>query len=110
MNLQETGQLLVLIQMIDNRRVDEAVILTWQELLDDVDFAVAREAVRLHRRESTAYLMPAHVRANVERILAAAVDPEDELGNPLPVDAEALAARERLALDRAAFERRAVAS
>lgn len=102
MNLQETGQLLMLIQIVDNRRVDEAVILAWQELLDDVEFAVAREAVRLHRRESVAWLTPAHVRANVERIVAAAVDPVDEFGNELPVDREALAARERMAGDRRA--------
>lgn len=104
MNLQETGQLLMLIQIVDNRRVDEAVILAWQELLDDVDFPVAREAVRLHRRESVVWLTPAHVRANVERILSAAEDPADELGNPLPVDREALAARRRLG------DRRAVTS
>lgn len=110
MNLQETGQLLMLIQIVDNRKVDEAVILAWQELLDDVEFGVAREAVRMHRRESTAWLTPAHVRANVQRILAAEAGREDEFGNVLPVDGEALAARQRLALDRAAFERRAVTS
>ncbi|GAA4762382.1 hypothetical protein [Microbacterium gilvum] len=96
MNLQETGQLLMLIQVVDNRRIDESVILTWHELLDDVELDVAREAVRMHRRESAAWLMPAHLLANVERILHADPAPEDEYGNRLELDEGALAARARI--------------
>ncbi len=105
MNIRETGELLTLIQVVDNRRVDEAVLLTWQDLLDDVDLAVAREAVRLHRRETPAWITPAHVRANVARILASAVPGQDQWGNDLPVDT---AAQE--ALSRIRFDLRAVTS
>ena len=37
----------------------------------------------MHFRESTAYLTPAHIRANVDRIRHAVARPEDEFGNPL---------------------------
>lgn len=96
MNIEETSKLLGLIQVIDNRRVDEAVILAWVPLVDDIDYRVAVEAVTLHRRESSAYLLPAHVRANAARILGASEWPEDEHGNVLERDEAALAARDRL--------------
>lgn len=96
MNIRETTELLTRAQLIDNRRVEEATVLAWHELVDDIDFAPAVEAVRLHFRESTAYLVPAHVRKNVDRILYAAEQPEDEYGNPLEPDRAALAARARL--------------
>ncbi|MFD4957118.1 hypothetical protein [Microbacterium sp. NPDC058389] len=96
MNIQQTSELLARVQVIDNRRVEEATILAWHELLDDVDLPTAVEAVRLHFRESTAYLTPAHVRQNVDRIRRADDDPTDEWGNHLPVDEPALAAHARL--------------
>jgi hypothetical protein len=95
-NVQQTTELLVLIQIIDNRRVDEAVVIAWHELLDDVEFDAAREALKLHRRESTEWVTPAHVRANVTRILHADRWPTDEYGNALERDEPALEARERL--------------
>lgn len=101
MNARETAELLTLVQVIDNRRVDEATVLAWHALISDLDVNVAREAVRLHQRESTAYLTPAHVRVNVERIEGAVPYPEDEFGNPLPVDQVALDARMRVAIKRA---------
>lgn len=105
MNAVETSQLLALVQAVDGRRVDETVIAVWLDVLGDVDYPVAREAVRMHRRESTAWLTPAHVIANVERIVHADPAPVDALDNPLPRDVEALAARDRLS-----GERRAVTS
>lgn len=96
MNLQQTTELLVLIQIIDNRRVDEAVVLAWHELLDDVDFAAAREALTLHRRECVDWVTPAHIRANIDRILRADSAPTDEWGNQLERDEPALAAQRRL--------------
>lgn len=97
MNIQETNELLLRIQLIDNRQIGDSTVLAWHELVRDLDYAVAVEAVRLHRLESTDYLVPAHVRANVERILHAPAEPEDEWGNPLEPDHAALEARARVA-------------
>ncbi|MCT1363933.1 hypothetical protein [Microbacterium sp. p3-SID131] len=97
MNIQETTELLTRIQVIDNRRVEEATVLAWFELVDDLDLATALEAVRLHFRESTAYLTPAHVRVAVERIRLAGLGPQqDEYGNDIEPDYPAVAAYERL--------------
>lgn len=90
MNLEQTAALLARVQVIDNRKVDEATVLAWQELLGDVDYPAALEAVKLHFRESTAYLLPAHVRANVTRIMTAEDAPVDEWGNRLEPDWAAL--------------------
>jgi hypothetical protein len=96
MNIQETTDLLTRIQVIDNRRVEEATVLAWFELVGDLDHGVAVEATKLHFRESKEYLTPAHVRANVERMQAAALGPrEDEFGNVIEPDAAALAAARR---------------
>lgn len=97
MNVQETNALLERIRVIDNRQVGDSTVLAWHGLVSDLDFATAVEAVRLHFRESTAYLVPAHVRAGVERILLAGLGArEDEWGNELAVDEAALAAHRRL--------------
>jgi len=95
MNLQETAKLLARAQLIDNRRIDEAVILEWHQYVADIALPVALEALTLHRQESTEYLVPAHIVRNVERILTAPESPEDEWGNPLEPDAGALRARIR---------------
>lgn len=97
MNIQETNALLTRIQVIDNRQIGDSTVLAWHELVEDLDYRMAVEAVRLHFRESTAYLVPAHVRAGVERILLAGLGArEDEFGNRLDVDEPALAAHRRL--------------
>lgn len=96
MNIQETNQLLIRIQVIDNRQIGDSTVLAWHELVGDLSYEHAVEAVKLHQRESTAYLTPAHVRANVERMLTAALgDREDECGNRIPADPVALAAYQR---------------
>lgn len=98
MNIQETNDLLVQIQVIDNRQVGDITVIEWHELVGDLDFREASEAVRLHFRESDAYLKPRHVRVGVERIRLAGLGPQrDEFDNDLPVDLPAVAAFERLA-------------
>ncbi|WP_169165134.1 hypothetical protein [Cellulomonas taurus] len=86
-DIQQTAQLLALVQIGDNRRVDRATVSAWHDLVCELPIDDALEAVRAHRRETTDYLMPAHVIAGVKRIrgarLAAAppplpdVDPDD---------------------------------
>lgn len=96
MNIEQTATLLAEIQMIDNRRVDEEVLLQWHELVGDLEHAMAREAVMLHRRESPVWLTPAHVRANVDRMQVAALGAqEDEWGNLIAPEPGALAAVQR---------------
>lgn len=97
MNAIEIGKLLGEISGIDNRQVDEGTVMLWIPLVGDLDFSQSIEAVRLHRRESTAYLLPAHVRQGVERILLAGLGTrQDEWGNDLDEDAPAVAAWRRL--------------
>ncbi|MBS0231759.1 MAG: hypothetical protein JSS52_11460 [Proteobacteria bacterium] len=97
MNAIEIGKLLGEISGIDNRQVDEGTVMLWIPLVGDLDFSQSIEAVRLHRRESTAYLLPAHVRQGVERILVAGLGTRrDEWGNDLDEDTAAVGAWRRL--------------
>lgn len=97
MNLVQTNDLLTHIQIIDNRQIGDSTVLAWHELVEDLDLDAALEAVRLHFRESTEYLKPAHIRAGIERIRVAGLGlQEDEWGNEIEPDLPALAALERL--------------
>ena len=70
MTPDETAALLAYIAVIDNRRVDQVVIGHWQELVGDLDVRDCREAVIEHRKTSTEYLQPAHVRRAAIRLAA----------------------------------------
>lgn len=106
MNIEQTAELLAGIQLIDNRKVEKLTIRMWHELVGDLEYAHAAEAVKLHFRQSTTYLTPAHVRANVERIRLAALGPvEDEWGNLVDPEPAAQEAARRLAAGRKAVER-----
>lgn len=61
MNLQEIDRLLTVIQNVDKRRIDDATVLVWHEILGDLPFDDCLLAVTTHFRESTEYLMPAHI-------------------------------------------------
>jgi len=70
MNSQQVAAVLAKIQLGDNRETDSAglVLAEWVDSIGDLDFDDAVEAVRMHRKESTEYLLPAHVRAGVRRV------------------------------------------
>ena len=68
MNVEETGRLLAKVAGYDNRTVGDTNILAWHEALSDVDYRDALQAVAVHFRESTDYLMPVHVRRGAEQI------------------------------------------
>lgn len=89
MNIRETGELLLFIQVLDNRPVDEAVVLRWHPLVEDLDLAEAKEAVNLFDRETPGWIKPANIRANVERMQLVGVEREDEWGNVVEPDAGA---------------------
>jgi hypothetical protein len=68
MDLREAFQLLTLASARDGRTVDREVAAVWAKDLERVEIGEAVEAATLHYRESTAWLMPNHVIANVRRV------------------------------------------
>lgn len=62
MTRSEIALLLGAIAARDQRTVGDTDVLAWHEDLDDIDFDDARQAVRLHFRDSTDRIMPAHIR------------------------------------------------
>ena len=69
MTITETSRLLGVIQAIDNRHVDDLTVTAWHDLLGDVNYPDAYEAVRQHRRSHPdVYLTPGHVLAGAKRI------------------------------------------
>lgn len=70
MTRSQAALLLGLAAARDRRTVGEADVLAWAEDLADVDFQDAREALGRHFRDSTDWLLPAHIRALVKVIRA----------------------------------------
>ncbi len=62
MNLEEIGAVLAKAAGFDNRTIGQANLLAWHEVLGDLDVGDCLDAISQHHRESTEYLMPAHVR------------------------------------------------
>lgn len=67
MNAEQVAAVVAKIRLGDNRETSREVILEWVDSIGDLVFEDAIEGVRLHRRESTEYLLPAHVRAGARR-------------------------------------------
>lgn len=61
MELSETAKLLAKAALLDNRTVDEMTVSAWHETVGHLDFRDALRALTLHRQESDAWLMPAHI-------------------------------------------------
>lgn len=74
MNIRETSLIVGLVAEGDNRKVDERTIAYWHDLIGDLRFVDAQQAVREFRRESTEWLQPAHVRQRVKRIRASRLE------------------------------------
>jgi hypothetical protein len=70
MNRAEIAQLLGLAAARDRRTVGTADVAAWFEDLGDLDFADARAALGRHFRETTDWLMPAHIRRHVKALRA----------------------------------------
>lgn len=101
MNDRELTQLLARIAVADNRQVDQLVIAHWRDTIGDLDYTDAMAAVNMHFRESTAYLLPAHIVENVKRISKARAEQQKALDQdgvrpedvgPTPDNFEAMAA------------------
>lgn len=66
---EQTATLLARIKLGDNRTVNDEVVSDWFMILGgQIAFVDAMNAVSVHRRESTAYLQPAHVIAIGKRL------------------------------------------
>jgi hypothetical protein len=61
MEIHETGMLLAKIALIENREATNETILAWNEILADVNFDDAMEALLQHYRHSTETCKPAHI-------------------------------------------------
>lgn len=70
MNSTEIAALLAKVQLDDNREITREVITRWTEILGPIEAPIQDllEAVNMHRRETVAYLQPAHITANLHRI------------------------------------------
>lgn len=79
MNRAECAKVLAKIQLGDNRQVDQLVLEEWFDTIGHLRFEDAIGAVRLHRQESDAWLMPAHVVRNVFRVRESRLPPRREV-------------------------------
>lgn len=95
MNMTETSKVLAAIQIYDARHVDEATVKAWHKMLHRFTLPDCLAAVEAHFRESTDYLLPAHVIRRVksmrsrrldlaEHPVLRYVDEYDDDGNLLP--------------------------
>lgn len=62
---EEMAELLARAALIDSRRVDEAVIEAWQELLGDLTFAECKTALVDYYQENREMIMPSDIRGRV---------------------------------------------
>jgi len=67
MTPDQTKQILAKAALIDSRVIDIHVIRAWHEVVGHLDYDDALAALSLHRRESTEYLVPAHITKNIPR-------------------------------------------
>lgn len=68
MNIEQAAFVLAKAAALDNRNQSDAAILAWHEVIGDLDYQDALQAVAVHRRESTEYLMPVHIRRIAEKL------------------------------------------
>lgn len=68
MTPDEVVKVLARVQMDDNRQVDRVVVQSWIDEIGDLPFEDAIEAVVMHRKSTTAWLMAAHVCENARLI------------------------------------------
>lgn len=120
MTIDECKRVLAKIQLGDNRQVDELTLREWHDTIGHLNFADAVEAVRLHRQNSTDYLMPAHVVAGAkavarERVMREPIE-AGYVSAPKPDNFEALVAAKRsgdparIARERGIYNRQCVDS
>jgi hypothetical protein len=68
MNVDQTVELFKLIIAFDNRNPDAYRTVAWAELLQNVPYADAVDAVKTHFATSDAYLMPVHIIRHAKKL------------------------------------------
>lgn len=69
MNKIDVAKLLTRASAVDNRVVTEETVEAWFELLQDVHYPAAVDAVLEHFKTSTEYLLPGHIVAGAKRVM-----------------------------------------
>lgn len=98
MNNEQVAAVVAKIKLGDNREVTQLVLREWSDSIAFLDFDDAILAVTMHRRESTEYLQPAHIIANVKRIRqdrtsrAEVETGVEQVGAPRPANWDAMVA------------------
>jgi hypothetical protein len=104
MNKAECAKVLAKIQLGDNRQVDALTLEEWFDTIGHLDYEHAIGAVRIHRQESTDWIMPAHVIKNARRVRDR-LEREARLSRPALPRGEITLDREKFdAETRAAYE------
>jgi hypothetical protein len=67
-NKTEVAKLLTLVSAFDSRTVGIDTVEAWFPIMQGIDVDQAVTVVRNHFATSTAYLMPAHITAGVEKL------------------------------------------
>lgn len=97
MTPDEVVKVLARVQMDDNRQVDRVVVNAWIQEIGHLDFQDALEAVVMHRKTTTAWLMAAHICENV-RLIRNQRARDERVNNPRQIEAN------HITLDRAKFD------
>jgi hypothetical protein len=83
MNRQEANMLLTAIAIGDNRTTDDDAVEYWRALLADTRLEDAMQALATHRRESTEWIQPAHIRRLVKAERARRIDAANIVYEPI---------------------------
>lgn len=89
MNAEETGRVLAKCASYDRRKIGDADVIAWFQVLGDLPYNDCIAAVVAHYTDSTDWIMPAHVRRRVRDIRDARLEatevpepPRELAGNP----------------------------
>ena len=104
MNKTEVAKLLTVASGVDNRNVSAEVVEVWFPIVGHLEYEIALEALKIHFKESTDWLLPAHVIRNARRAREAR-ERAERLARPREPRAEITLDREKFEADtRAAAE------
>lgn len=73
MNAEETSRLLAKCASFDRRKVGEADVIAWLQVLGDLPYDDCTAAVIGHYGETADWIMPAHIRQRVKRVREARI-------------------------------------
>lgn len=61
MNIEEVGKLLAKVALIENKQATNEQIMAWTEILRDVEYEFANQALIKHYQGRTESIKPAHI-------------------------------------------------